>query len=82
KISYGLSSTLTGVESIAKDKTKISLADTKIKLMPEEGAALTLTKSDTDKVKISGLGDGQIDGASNEAITGKQLHDLAGKLGV
>ncbi|WP_218637828.1 YadA-like family protein [Histophilus somni] len=82
KISYGLSSTLTGIESIAKDKTKISLADTKIKLMPEEGAALTLTKSDTDKVKISGLGDGQIDGASNEAITGKQLHDLAGKLGV
>ncbi|MBB5152455.1 hypothetical protein HNR69_001925, partial [Histophilus somni] len=54
----------------------------KIELSPENGATLTLEKSGTDKVKISGLGDGKITQDSNDAITGKQLDDLAGKLGV
>uniref|UniRef100_Q0I4Z9 Autotransporter adhesin n=1 Tax=Histophilus somni (strain 129Pt) TaxID=205914 RepID=Q0I4Z9_HISS1 len=47
------------------------------------GSALTFTKATTgNTVKISNVEDGKIDTSSTEAITGKQLHDLASKLGV
>ncbi|WP_249960688.1 YadA-like family protein [Histophilus somni] len=39
------------------------------------GKSLTFTKSDSG-IKLSELADGQIDGSSTEAITGKQLHAL------
>ncbi|THA21644.1 hypothetical protein E5361_04260, partial [Histophilus somni] len=47
------------------------------------GASLTFTPTGTNQtVKISNLADGQITDTSTDAITGKQLNDLAGKLGV
>ncbi|THA45954.1 hypothetical protein E5418_09325, partial [Histophilus somni] len=81
-LEIGLSKDLTGIESISNGNTQITLKDNKIELTPDTGAKLTLEKSGTDKVKISGLGDGKIAQDSNDAITGKQLEDLAGKLGV
>lgn len=47
------------------------------------GNELTFTKASSgDKVKISNVEDGQINSSSYDAITGKQLDDLANKLGV
>ncbi|THA82847.1 hypothetical protein E6A58_11825, partial [Histophilus somni] len=59
-LEIGLSKDLTGIESISNGNTQITLKDNKIELTPDTGAKLTLEKSGTDKVKISGLGDGKI----------------------
>lgn len=49
------------------------------KLVEMNGSAKA---SSGDKVKISNVEDGQINSSSYDAITGKQLDDLANKLGV
>ncbi|THA21261.1 hypothetical protein E5361_07005 [Histophilus somni] len=76
----------TGLSTIGKDENNAlvfkkgtgNTAELKV-----GGSALTFTKSDTgDTVKVSKVADGQITTSSTDAINGKQLHDLAGKLGV
>lgn len=65
-----LNSTLKGITSIDKDNTKIALGSNQITLTPDSGANLTLTKSDTDKVKISGVANGE---STNDAVNFGQL---------
>ncbi|QQF90268.1 hypothetical protein JFL57_05795 [Histophilus somni] len=75
-----LGETLKGITSITKgdNKSKIDFKDDSIDLMPVNGKTVSITKDG----KISGLSDGQIENASKDVVTGNQLHDLAGKLGV
>ncbi|WP_075321434.1 YadA-like family protein [Histophilus somni] len=75
-----LGETLKGITSITKgdNKSKIEFKDDSIDLTPVDGKTVTITKEG----KISGLTDGQIENASKDVVTGNQLHDLAGKLGV
>ncbi|THA20735.1 hypothetical protein E5361_09575, partial [Histophilus somni] len=75
-----LGETLKGITSITKgdNKSKIDFKDDSIDLTPVNGKTVSITKDG----KISGLSDGQIENASKDVVTGNQLHDLAGKLGV
>ncbi|WP_187378104.1 hypothetical protein [Histophilus somni] len=75
----------TGLSTIGKDENNAlvfkngagNTAELKV-----GGSALTFTKSDSgNTVKISNVAVGKIESSSSEAITGGQLHDLAGKLG-
>ncbi|THA20984.1 hypothetical protein E5361_08370, partial [Histophilus somni] len=79
----------TGLSTIGKDndnalvfKNSTSGTD-KTAELKVGGSALTFTKATTgNTVKISNVEDGKIDTSSTEAITGKQLADLATHLGV
>ncbi|WP_249961803.1 YadA-like family protein [Histophilus somni] len=86
-LEIGLSKDLTGIESVGKDtdnklefKKDTSGANDTAELKVG-GKTLTFNK-DGEKVKISGLGDGQIGENSSDTITGKQLNDLATQLGI
>ncbi|WP_249961356.1 YadA-like family protein [Histophilus somni] len=98
ELTIALNKDLKGIESIGKDdsnalvfKNNTSSTDgsssTNTAELKVGGHALTFTPengtTDTNKkVKISNVAGGQIAENSTDAINGKQLHDLVGKLGL
>ncbi|EEX49902.1 YadA-like family protein [Pasteurella dagmatis] len=63
---------------------KSNTNSTPIKLTSNDGNALTLGggKSGSDPIKLTNIADAAISDSSKDAVTGKQLNDLAKKLGL
>ncbi|MSN96119.1 hypothetical protein F1B92_02730, partial [Campylobacter sp. FMV-PI01] len=79
-----LAQNLKGIQSVGLDENYtlafVKNTDKKVELKVD-GEALKFTKAN-DGVKISNLASADINDTSNEAISAKQLYDLASKLGI